>query len=94
MTRTVDCAISHGVDDAVAVRSGQLQPATSTRELAGHVCTVIGGLLNGQPADCRNDPGRFYAMPYRWDFVRVRLRPPRPGKAATRPATTTTTQAG
>jgi Helicase HerA, central domain len=71
--RTLDCAISHAVDDAVAVRSAQLQPETSAGDLAGHVCRVIRGLTDGQNPDCRDDPGRFYATPYRWDFVRVRL---------------------
>lgn len=72
-TRTIDCAVSSGVDDAVAVRSGQLQPATSPDELASHVCAVIRGLLHGIPPACQDDPIRFYAVPYRLDFARVRL---------------------
>ena len=45
--RTVDCALSHAVDDAVAVRSDLLQPTTNPAALAEHVCDGLRDLRRG-----------------------------------------------
>ncbi|MEU0556840.1 ATP-binding protein [Dactylosporangium sp. NPDC006015] len=68
--RVLDCAISHAVDDAVAVRSSVLQPSVSPDALATHVCAALrapGGHRCGDAALT------FLARPYRWERVRHAL---------------------
>jgi DNA helicase HerA-like ATPase len=72
-TRTLDCALSHAVDDAVAVRSTLLQPTVSPAALADHVCAALRGMLAGRGSGCEVDAQHYLARPYRWDAVRTRL---------------------
>lgn len=67
--RLVDCAISHAVDDAVAVRSTALQPQTDPVVLAGHVCTAMRRVLTGKEAGCGADAFQYLAKPFRWRLV-------------------------
>jgi DNA helicase HerA-like ATPase len=69
-SRTVDCALSHAVDDAVAVRSSVLQPTVDAVTLAGHVRDTMAGTLAGSPPDCRTDDLAYLATPFRWELVR------------------------
>ncbi|MGH9153901.1 MAG: helicase HerA domain-containing protein [Acidimicrobiales bacterium] len=72
-SRTADCAISHAVDDAVAVRSASFQPGNDPAVLADHVCTAIRRVLAGESHGCRGDALRFLARPFRWELVRNAL---------------------
>ncbi|HYS40265.1 MAG TPA: ATP-binding protein [Pseudonocardiaceae bacterium] len=65
-TRLVDCALSHAVDDAVAVRSAVLGPTTDPAALAAHVCAD----LAGSSPECDL---RYLARPFRWERVRRAL---------------------
>ncbi|HEY3608107.1 MAG TPA: ATP-binding protein [Pseudonocardiaceae bacterium] len=72
--RLVDCALSHAVDDAVAVRSASLQADTGADALAGHVRDALAGLLRGLPSPCPADALAYLATPFRWALVRRELR--------------------
>lgn len=72
--RLLDCAVSHAVDEAVAVRSGQLQPDTSGEDLARHCCEVLRESLARDGANvCPDDDWGFIATPYRWSVVKEAL---------------------
>ncbi|HEX7659522.1 MAG TPA: ATP-binding protein, partial [Pseudonocardiaceae bacterium] len=68
--REVDCALSHAVDDAVAVRSPSLRPGVDGEALAGHVHAVLTGMLGGSANPCPADELDYLAIPYRWELVR------------------------
>jgi hypothetical protein len=63
--RLLSCALSHAVDDAVAVRSPTLAPSCSPDELAVHVLYSLEGQLKGE-SRCAAEEIRFLARPYRW----------------------------
>ncbi|GIH21247.1 ATP-binding protein [Rugosimonospora africana] len=69
----VDCAVSHAVDDAVAVRVGVLQPGTDSASLARHVAAGIRAVLASVDAGCGSDAQQYLATPYRWHAVRYAL---------------------
>jgi hypothetical protein len=72
--RVLECAVSHAVDEAVAVRSGQLQPNTSTESLAWHCCEVLReSLARDGENHCPDDDWGFLAKPYRWTLVKQEL---------------------
>jgi hypothetical protein len=72
--RLLDCAVSHAVDEAVAVRSGQLQPDTSGEDLARHCTTVLRESLARDGENlCPDDDWGFVATPYRWAPVKQAL---------------------
>lgn len=68
VTRLLDCAISHAVDDAVAVRSSLLQPDVPPAALARHCVTVLESALGGgSPGDvCAGDGFGYLARHYQW----------------------------
>ena len=72
-SRITDCAISHAVDDAVAVRSGSLLPVADPGELAAHVCAAIRRVLGGGDAGCGTDARRYVCPPYAWELIRDAL---------------------
>jgi DNA helicase HerA-like ATPase len=72
-SRLIDCALSHAVDDAVAVRSSVLSPTTDPAALAGHVRAVIAGMFRGEPSGCQSDGMAYLATPFRWELVRRAL---------------------
>lgn len=72
-SRLVDCALSHAVDDAVAVRSAVMSPTTDPAALAGHVRAVITGMLRGEPSASQADDLAYLATPFRWEQVRRAL---------------------
>jgi hypothetical protein len=71
--RTRECALSHAVDEAVAVRSALLSAETDPAELAAHVVGALQGRLTGE-ARCASEEPRFLARPYRWVVVWDELR--------------------
>ncbi|MFI6029879.1 ATP-binding protein [Amycolatopsis magusensis] len=71
--RLLECALSHAVDDAVGVRSGQLQPGTSAEDLARHCYEVLSRSLAGEENHCLDDDWGFLAKPYRWLPVKQEL---------------------
>ncbi|MGE3620500.1 MAG: ATP-binding protein [Acidimicrobiia bacterium] len=71
--RTVACALSHAVDDAVAVRSPLLAPTVSPADLSAHVATALGRLLGGSDPGCDDDRMAFLAHPFRWERARHAL---------------------
>jgi DNA helicase HerA-like ATPase len=71
--RSVDCAVSHAVDRAVAVRTAVLDQGTDPSALATHVCGAVGRLLAGQLSGCPDDDPTYLAVPYRWERVRRTL---------------------
>ncbi|GAB1516114.1 ATP-binding protein [Actinophytocola sp. KF-1] len=73
-SRTIDCAISHAVDEAVAVRSGALQPSVDPAALAGHVRDALTRVLAGTPPSCASDDLAYLAIPFRWELVRRALK--------------------
>jgi hypothetical protein len=64
--RTLDCAISHAVDDAVAVRSAALAPGARAAELAEHCATAIRAVAAGQPGACGQDELGYLAGIHDW----------------------------
>jgi uncharacterized protein len=72
-SRLVDCALSHAVDDAVAVRSATLPPAVGADALAGHVRDAVTRMLRGEPSPCHADALAYLATPFRWALVRQAL---------------------
>ena len=72
-SRVLDCAVSHAVDDAVAVRSAALPPDVSPVDLSAHVSAAIRQALAGFDAGCAGDDRRYLARVYRWDAVRHAL---------------------
>ncbi|WP_198348236.1 ATP-binding protein [Plantactinospora sp. KBS50] len=73
--RLLDCAVSHAVDEAVSVRSGQLQPETSSEDLARHCSEVVReSLARDGDNHCPDDDWGFIATPYRWAPVRQKLK--------------------
>lgn len=71
--RTLHCAVSHAVDDAVDVRSGQLQPGLSPRVLAQHCCAVLIESLSRDGENHCDDGWEFMAKPYQWVLMRHSL---------------------
>lgn len=71
--RVVDCAISHAVDDAVAVRSPTLQPHVDATGLAEHIRDALTRALAGTPPACTADDLAYLATPFRWWLVRHAL---------------------
>ncbi|MFG1919170.1 ATP-binding protein [Micromonospora sp. NPDC048898] len=72
--RLLDCALAHAVDDAVAVRSGQLQPDTAADDLAHHCVSVLrDSVAHDGPNHCPDDDWGFIGMPYRWAPVKQEL---------------------
>jgi hypothetical protein len=71
--RTLDCAISHAVDDAVAVRSTVLQPLVSPIDLAVHASGAMRAVLAGASDPCADDALAFLSTPLRWERVRLAL---------------------
>jgi uncharacterized protein len=67
-TQILECAISHAVDDAVAVRSPLLQPDVYPTDLARHCVTVLqSAFAGGGPREvCAGDGLRYLARHYRW----------------------------
>jgi hypothetical protein len=72
-SRIADCAISHAVDDAVAVRSGSLLPVTDPADLAAHVCAALRRELDGTDNGCGADANRYICAPYAWELIRDAL---------------------
>ena len=72
-TRTVDCALSHAVDEAVAVRSSVLQPTVDNAALATHVRAALARMLLGESPECEADDLAHLAAPFRWELVRRAL---------------------
>jgi hypothetical protein len=70
--RVVQCAISHAVDDAVDVRSAQLQPELSPSTLAEHCCVALTESLFRDGED-HCDEERFVAKPLQWSVVASKL---------------------
>ena len=66
--QVLECAISHAVDDAVAVRSPLLQPDVPPVGLAGHCVTFLrSAFAGGNPAElCAGDGLRYLARHYQW----------------------------
>jgi hypothetical protein len=77
--RILDCAVSHAVDDAVAVRSSVLRPETSPGLLAGHVCDTLRELAAGRGHRCATDDMAYLAQPFRWERLRHALATASPG---------------
>jgi hypothetical protein len=71
-SRAVDCALSHAVDEAVAVRSSSLPPSVSPAALAGHVRDAMARVLAGSPP-CDAAELDYLATPFRWELVRRAL---------------------
>ncbi|MGH3377717.1 MAG: ATP-binding protein [Actinoallomurus sp.] len=71
--RLVDCALSHAVDDAVAVRSPVLSPESDPESLAAHVLTALTRMLDGRSPGCQDDAMGHLATPFRWELVRHAL---------------------
>jgi hypothetical protein len=71
--RLVDCALSHAVDEAVAVRSAVLAPTISPIAVATHVCSALLRMLTGEPTGCDSDGLAYLAVPFRWELVRRAL---------------------
>ncbi len=63
--RLLSCALSHAVDDAVAVRSAVLTPSCAPDELAVHVVGALAGQLKGESL-CDPEELGYLARPYRW----------------------------
>lgn len=72
-SRVVDCAVSHAVDEAVAVRSSTLQPTVDPAALAGHVRNALTRMLAGAAPGCTDDNLAYLASPFRWELVRRAL---------------------
>jgi hypothetical protein len=74
--RVLHCAVSHAVDDAVAVRSALLQPTVAPADLAAHCAAVLRAQLAGGTATtvCAADAYGFLADAYKWVPVRDALR--------------------
>ncbi|MCP3803699.1 ATP-binding protein [Allokutzneria sp. A3M-2-11 16] len=70
--RELDCAISHAVDDAVAIRAALLQPEIPPEDFAVHCTTVLRAVLAGQSA-CAGAEPHFLAAHYVWNDVRKAL---------------------
>ncbi|MEV6446504.1 ATP-binding protein [Amycolatopsis sp. NPDC051716] len=78
--RILQCAVSHAVDDAVDVRSGQLQPGLSPAELARHCRDVLMESLSRDGQNhCQGDDWGFLAKPYQWEPVEQSLSQQAPG---------------
>ncbi|BCJ74516.1 hypothetical protein CS0771_40600 [Catellatospora sp. IY07-71] len=74
-TREVDCAISHAVDGAVAVRTAALRPGHSPDGLAGHCVDALRAALTGTPVAglCAADDYAHLAAVYRWVGIKAYL---------------------
>jgi DNA helicase HerA-like ATPase len=72
-SRTVDCALSHAVDEAIAVRSSVLQPTVDPAALATHIRGALARMLGGESPGCQTDELAYLATPFRWELVRRAL---------------------
>jgi DNA helicase HerA-like ATPase len=66
--RELDCALSHAVDDAVAVRSAALQRDAAPVDLATHCVDVLSSQIVGAgvPVGCAYEEPLFFSRPHRW----------------------------
>ncbi|MCK9895072.1 ATP-binding protein [Frankia sp. AgB32] len=67
--RELDCAISHAVDAAVAVRAASLQPDADQNELAIHCLEVLRLVMAEITPPCNGDNFAFLAEQYKWAAV-------------------------
>jgi len=68
-SRLRDCAISHGVDAATAVRVPVIVPRVSPAGLASHVSTAIRARTSRGSWLCQREEPRWLAPAYRWTLV-------------------------
>jgi DNA helicase HerA-like ATPase len=64
--RSLDCALSHAVDDAVAARIPELCDWVDIGDLADHVAASIRGVLSGAPTECAEPELSYLSTAYRW----------------------------
>ncbi len=68
-SRLRDCAISHGVDTALAVRVPVIVRRVSPAGLASHVSTAIRSRISRGTWLCQREEPRWLAPAYRWTLV-------------------------
>jgi len=68
-SRLRDCAISHGVDAALAVRVPVIAARVSPVGLASHVCTAIRARLSRGSWLCQREEPQWLAPAYKWTLV-------------------------
>ena len=68
-SRLRDCAISHGVDDAVGIRVPAIVRRVSPVGLASHVAATIGSGLSGGTWLCQQEEPGWLAPCYQWTLV-------------------------
>jgi hypothetical protein len=70
--QVLDCAISHAVDDAIAVRSAQLHPSVHADGFAEHCCAILRAGLAGQDTRvvCDRDGLGYLSSTYQWLLAR------------------------
>ncbi|HLK00277.1 MAG TPA: ATP-binding protein [Streptosporangiaceae bacterium] len=68
-SRLRDCAISHGVDDAVNARVGVIAGRVSPVGLASHVSTAIRARVARGSWLCQREEPRWLAPAYKWTLV-------------------------
>ena len=68
-SRLRDCAISHGVDAAVAVRVPVIVARVSPAGLASHVSTAIRARISRGSWLCQREEARWLAPAYAWTLV-------------------------
>jgi len=70
--RTLDCALAHAVESAVAARSPVTSRHYSPAGLAAHTGAVLRCQLAGEPAPCADDV-RWLAGPFLWNCLLLEL---------------------
>jgi hypothetical protein len=73
-SRLRDCAISHGVDAALAVRVPVIAARVSPVGLASHVSTAIRARISRGSWLCQREEPRWLAPAYKWTLVLDALR--------------------
>jgi hypothetical protein len=68
-SRLRDCAISHGVDDAVSARAPVIARRVSPVGLAAHVSTAIRARVSRGSWLCQREEARWLAPAYQWTLV-------------------------
>ena len=68
-SRLRDCAVSHGVDDAVNARVGVIAGRVSPVGLASHVSTAIRARVARGSWLCQREEPRWLAPAYKWTLV-------------------------
>lgn len=73
--RTLDCALAHALEAAVAVRSEAVSRHYSPAALARHAAEVLQNQLAGKRPPCfEDDHWAWQAGPFRWSHILTKLR--------------------